>query len=48
MTSFIGSHVVQFSHYPIETNKQSFTGFICNGHLHTVSSGQKTRITSQR
>lgn len=29
-------HVVKFCHHPIKTDKQSFTGFICNIHLHTV------------
>lgn len=46
MVSFTGPHVVKFGHYPIETDKQSFTSFICNAHLHTVPSGQRTCIKS--
>lgn len=47
MASFIGSHIMQFCHNPIKTNKEAFSSFICNGHLHPIPSSQLARIKTQ-
>lgn len=44
MANFIGSHVMQSCHKPIETDEHAFSGFICKEHLHTISDRQLTYI----
>ena len=44
MASFIGSNAMQFCHNPIETDEQALSGFISNGHLHSISDRQLTCI----